>query len=198
MKLALGAVVVANVGATREEKCCVGACKTGEKYYSVAESILGTKHCGECCMDPKDYKLYHLFEKNLTKADNESPCAITFGYTKYDSTVTHGFGPVKMTLDLYDLPTEPIKEPVIAVAVGNLTDSTCAKPGDCGRAYQTCCAGFAAKGYPCGCHLKDGTGQTGADCGTCGSAYSVCCAGFKAKGFPCTCDISSGGDSTVV
>ena len=31
--------------------------------------------------------------------------------------------------------------------------STCAKPGDCGRAYQTCCIGFKAKGFPCGCHL---------------------------------------------
>ena len=33
--------------------------------------------------------LYHIFEKNLTKADNDSPCADTFGYTKYDSTATH-------------------------------------------------------------------------------------------------------------
>ena len=31
--------------------------------------------------------------------------------------------------------------------------ATCEKPGDCGRAYQTCCAAFGAKGYPCGCHL---------------------------------------------
>merc|ERR1719261_2168253 len=74
-----------------------------------------------------------------------------------------------------------------------IEDSTCAKPGDCGLAYQACCAGMQAKGFPCGCHLKDGTGKSGADCGTCGSAYSVCCAGFAAKGFPCTCDISDGG-----
>ena len=37
--------------------------------------------------------------------------------------------------------------------VGNLTksaidDSTCTKPVDCGLAYQTCCAGFAAKRTP--------------------------------------------------
>jgi len=88
------------------EPCCQGACKVAgeEKYYSVAKSMSGTKHCGECCMNPKSYNLYHLFEKNLTKADNDSPCSTTFGYTKYDSTATHGFGPVKMTLDLYDLP----------------------------------------------------------------------------------------------
>jgi hypothetical protein len=54
-------------------------------------------------MDPKDYKLYHLFEPNLTKSETVSPC-LGFGFTKYDSTVTHGVWPVKMTLDLYDLP----------------------------------------------------------------------------------------------
>jgi len=96
--------------AVEDTPCCVGACKVAgeEKYYSVAQSIFGTKHCGECCMNPKNYNLYHIFEKNLTHADNDSPCAKTFGYTKYDSTATHGFGPVKMTLDLYDLPSEVV------------------------------------------------------------------------------------------
>ena len=54
-------------------------------------------------MDPSKYNLFHFFEKNLTKSESDSPCK-GFGYTKYDSTVTHGFGPVSMTLDLYDLP----------------------------------------------------------------------------------------------
>ena len=85
------------------EPCCQGACSVPgqEKYYSIASSIFGAKHCGECCMDPKDYPKYHLFERNLTKAISAYPCR-GFGYGKYDSTVTHGFGPVKMTLDLYD------------------------------------------------------------------------------------------------
>jgi hypothetical protein len=87
------------------------------------------------------------------------------------------------------------EEPTKDVAI---EDGTCAKPGDCGRAYQACCAGFAAKGIPCGCHLKDGDGKTADDCGTCGTAYSVCCAGFAAKGFPCTCDIGPAGLSSVV
>merc|ERR1711934_969213 len=89
-----------------DQPCCQGACqaKGQAKYWSIAEGILGVKHCGECCMDPKDYKLYHLFEKNLTKSAVDSPCE-SFGFTKYDSTVTHGFGPVKMTLDLYDKPS---------------------------------------------------------------------------------------------
>merc|ERR1712084_26056 len=70
----------------------------------------------------------------------------------------------------------------------------CAEPkGDCGVAYQVCCAGFAAKGFPCGCHLKDGTGAAGDNCGDCGVAYKVCCEGFKLKGYPCECDVGSSG-----
>jgi len=88
---------------------------------------------------------------------------------------------------------EPAKEVATEDPLG-----TCAKPGDCGIAYQACCAGFAAKGVPCGCHLKDGDGKTGDDCGTCGTAYSVCCAAFKFKGHPCTCDINSAGQASVV
>jgi len=88
---------------------------------------------------------------------------------------------------------EPANEIVTEEPLG-----TCAKPGDCGLAYQACCAGFAAHGEPCGCHLKDGDGKTDGSCGTCGTAYSVCCAGFAAKGFPCTCDIGPSGKSSLV
>merc|ERR550514_2279743 len=90
-----------------ESPCCQGRCTEAgqEKYYSIASSIFGTPHCGECCMDPSKYSTYHFFEKNLTKALTDSPCS-GFGYGKYDSTVTHGFGPVKMTLDLYDSPVD--------------------------------------------------------------------------------------------
>lgn len=87
-------------------QCCVGACKNPgeEKYWSIAKGIFGGAHCGECCMDPKKYGLFHFFEKNLTKSVNTvTPCA-DFGYTVYDSTPTHGFGPVSMTLDLYNKP----------------------------------------------------------------------------------------------
>merc|ERR1719408_171047 len=87
-----------------EAPCCEGGCKEAgmEKYWSIAKGIFGTPHCGECCMDPSKYNIYHIFESNLTKATTNSPC-YSFGYTKYDSTVTHGFGPIQMTLDLYDL-----------------------------------------------------------------------------------------------
>lgn len=37
------------------------------------------------------------------------------------------------------------------------TNSTCPKPGHCGLAYQSCCAGYIASGFPCDCHLQPGT-----------------------------------------
>ena len=58
--------------------------------------------CGECCMDPKDYWLYKMFEPGLSKDETtNSPCS-SRDYTLNDSTVTHGGWKVKMTLDLYN------------------------------------------------------------------------------------------------
>jgi len=105
--LLVGIASASPIQAPSTEPCCVGTCNATagyEKYWSIASGIFGDKHCGECCMKPSDYKLYHFFEKNLTKSESDFPCK-GFGYTKYDSTVTHGFGPVKMTLDLYDEPS---------------------------------------------------------------------------------------------
>ena len=94
-----------SVRAESSGECCVGACKPPlEKYYSIAKDLFGHVNCGECCMDPKDYKLYHFFEKNLTKANDDFFCKHQ-GYTEYESTPTHGFGPIKMTLDLYKKPS---------------------------------------------------------------------------------------------
>lgn len=70
----------------------------------------------------------------------------------------------------------------------------CSNKGDCGIAYQGCCLGFQADGFPCGCKLGDGgSGVSKGDCGDCGAAYTLCCAGFAAKGFPCTCDVTDSG-----
>ena len=85
-----------------DEPCCVDECTVDgeEKYYSI-----DTRHdlCGECCMKPEDYNLYHIFEKGLEKAPDgdNSPCT-TLGFPKYTETVTHGALNIKMTLDLYD------------------------------------------------------------------------------------------------
>ena len=80
------------------EKCC-SKCEDENKvkYYSI-----DTKHdrCGECCMNPKYYKIFKIFESGLTLADNDSPCE-AFKYSVYENTETHGFGPIKVTLDKY-------------------------------------------------------------------------------------------------
>ncbi len=52
-------------------------------------------------MDPADYDLYKKYEPGLEKANSSTPC-LDLKYPKYTETVTHGFGTVKMTLDLYD------------------------------------------------------------------------------------------------
>ena len=38
-----------------------------------------------------------------------SPCAETFHYTKYYSNATHAFSPIKMILDVYNLPSEVVE-----------------------------------------------------------------------------------------
>jgi hypothetical protein len=51
-------------------------------------------------MTPADYPKYHKFEKNLTLATTNTPCADA-KYTDYLETDTHGAGNIKMTLDMY-------------------------------------------------------------------------------------------------
>ncbi len=93
---------------TKEAQPCCSVCSDPKnKYYSIASGLFGDKHCGECCMQDKDYTLYHFFEKNLLKADSATPCKDQ-GYSVYSTTVTHGFGPVKMTLDLYNPDAKPV------------------------------------------------------------------------------------------
>lgn len=98
------AVIVSSVAA--EPKCCAGPCKAPyEKYYSVDHIF---NRCGECCMLPKDFWKYKIFEIGLTKAKTDTPCADTKSpfknqgdYTVYESTVTHGTKLLNMTLDMY-------------------------------------------------------------------------------------------------
>merc|ERR1719238_792678 len=67
------------------------------KYHSVDHVM---NNCGEACMDPSKYWLYKLFEPGLEKSETNTPCADR-KYDDYKDTPTHGFGPIKMTLDLY-------------------------------------------------------------------------------------------------
>ncbi len=83
-----------------ENNMCCSSCPTGtEKYYSIP--LFPKNRCGESCIDPKDYNKYHVFEPQLTKADTNTPC-LDKGYTYY-TTEQHGFGPVKIGVDLYKM-----------------------------------------------------------------------------------------------
>ena len=152
------------------EKCCASCPKGTDKYYSIP--ILSKDHCGESCIDPDHYTRYHLLEPKLTKATTNTPC-LDMGYS-YENTQQHGFGPVKIDVDMY-----------------KQIDLKSVDCGTCGTAYQSCCLGFAIDGYPCDCHLQeDGSGKAGSNCGDCGTGFSACCIGYAADGFPCQCDVA--------
>ena len=84
-----------------DEKCCEVCTVEGEiKYYSIDNLW---NRCGECCMDPDKYWIYHIFESGLTEADSDYPCEER-GYTEYEKTETHGAMGITMTLDKYKQP----------------------------------------------------------------------------------------------
>ena len=80
------------------EKCCEICNNDTVKYYSIP---LAHKHnCGESCILPKDFIKYKIFEPALKKANSSYPCQ-EFGFINYINTETHGFGNIKIDLDLY-------------------------------------------------------------------------------------------------
>lgn len=87
--------------------CCVTCTAPQDKYFSVDHGWGHPPFCGETCLNPKKYDIFHVFEPNLTSAHNEThPCAHQYApdgrkYTVYNKTVTHGIGPLSVTLDLY-------------------------------------------------------------------------------------------------
>merc|ERR1711934_1171622 len=55
-------------------KCCVSCTSPKNMYYSIADDS-GPWLCGQTCIRDSFYKISHVFEKNLTKAVDSSPCA---------------------------------------------------------------------------------------------------------------------------
>eukprot|EP00747_Dinoflagellata_sp_TGD_P208908 gnl/TRDRNA2_/TRDRNA2_82347_c0_seq1.p1 gnl/TRDRNA2_/TRDRNA2_82347_c0~~gnl/TRDRNA2_/TRDRNA2_82347_c0_seq1.p1 ORF type:complete len:265 (-),score=24.32 gnl/TRDRNA2_/TRDRNA2_82347_c0_seq1:60-854(-) len=80
-------------------KCCSVCRGSQKKYYSV-DRIMG--FCGECCMDPKDFWLFKVFEPGLEgPVDNRvDPCS-NHDFPRYSETVIHGVGPLSIRLDLF-------------------------------------------------------------------------------------------------
>jgi len=98
------ASVLASIAAVAQSELCCQTCPDGQqKYYSVD---MKHGHCGEACIDPSKFGIFHVFESNLTIADGSTgyqSCA-DLGWPVYTETVTHG-DPLKIlqvTLDLYD------------------------------------------------------------------------------------------------
>jgi len=84
-----------------EEMCCVTCTdETTKKYYSI-DTIFN--RCGECCIDPDKYWIYHIFEPGLKEATVDHPC-YEEGYTEYETTETHGGMGITVTLDKYKKP----------------------------------------------------------------------------------------------
>ena len=90
--------------------------------------------CGETCLDPKKFGIYHIFEKNLTEATETHPCSHQFTqdggfYSNYTKTVTHGVpGVLAVTLDLYAEPTKVVDEKTIKNTVTVEDTPCCANP----------------------------------------------------------------------
>ena len=79
---------------------------------------------------PSKFHIYKIFEPGLTNATTAHPCH-DHKYSNYSQTVTHGFGPIKMTLDLY----KPDEGTVIEEEVGSgaFKDLDAKAVGCCGK-----------------------------------------------------------------
>ena len=91
---------------SNDEMCCDECTKEGEiKYYSIATGVIDKTYvrCGECCMNPDKYWIYHIFESGLTEAEVPHPC-YELGFTEYETTETHGAMGITMVLDKYKKP----------------------------------------------------------------------------------------------
>ena len=97
--------------------CCKGACaKAGDKKYYSIDRI--HHMCGEACMPPSDFLKYKLFEPGLKLATTDNMCD-SLNYGDYKETETHGFGSIKMTVDLYAKPATSVAlPPITPKAVG--------------------------------------------------------------------------------
>jgi len=103
-KAAAANTLAASAPAAQAAEPCCKVCELPKlKFYSVD---VPHGFCGECCMQPDHFWLFHIFEANLTATNSSTPCSEQFTptgthYTEYSQTVTHGVWPITMTLDLY-------------------------------------------------------------------------------------------------
>ena len=101
MKVFALAALLGTTMASYTDLCCTKC--TGEGIIKTWSIDTTHNECGEGCIPEDKFWLYHIFEKNLTKASSltATECA-NRGYTLYDKTETHGIPHVlSVTVDLY-------------------------------------------------------------------------------------------------
>ena len=184
MKLLLFAALATDL-VFADQPCCKTCDQSAglAKYFSIDKLH---NMCGECCMKPSDYPKYHLFEPGLKAANGTNTPCDDLSYPTYDSTVTHGFGPIKMTLDLYK-PTKPSRGTLRGAAhapsfIKDAANTDCGADDACAMRYRDCC-----EIQTCTCHLQNGSGKV--DAKFCGgyaaTQFSACCA----RNGDCKCDL---------
>ena len=99
-----------NVVASGRDPCCHHCEAPKKKYYSIADDS-GRWLCGETCIRPSAYPVYHVFEKNLTFVRGDDAACADLGYGAYVATATHGVPGLACTLDLYACPSGACPRP---------------------------------------------------------------------------------------
>ncbi len=91
-------------------KCCTTCKNPQRKYFSVDREH---GFCGESCIRTSRFPLFRIFEPTLT-GDwiTNVPCS-DHGYSKYNSTVSHGLWPLSVKLDIYSPPFAPETKRII-------------------------------------------------------------------------------------
>ena len=72
LALALVAAIAVHAESVTDQPCCKSCVEPQEMFWSIDKL---NNMCGQCCMDPKNYPIFHIFEANLTKATDNTPCA---------------------------------------------------------------------------------------------------------------------------
>jgi len=80
---------------------CCGSCTAPQKKYFSIDTKRNM--CGEVCINPLWFRLFKIFEPSLAGpvGGDEIICKEKH-FSTYNTTVTHGAGPIHVTLDLYN------------------------------------------------------------------------------------------------
>jgi len=76
---------------------CCKTCQAGkQKYFSIPHPEDANSECGECCLEPRLFRFWKVFEPKL-----QSGLCASQGYTQYTKTETDGVWPLEVASDRY-------------------------------------------------------------------------------------------------